>query len=194
MSHAFGVAMPSAMWSPRRIVSLPRYRSDWYLDMAQLAAVVRGWASTTIPEDIPCLAVALRSCWRYGEDRLAQSVAVLMIWNDSVCRLLRLDWSEGPLEDCITPEWCIQGSGLLNLSGALGELESLHRENPGESASFSLFLLPSCLGKGLRGRRRDALYISWKQEWSYTDHREMRSDLNELLSRISRLFASAGGV
>ena len=192
ISHAFGVVVPSAIWNRRRIVTLPRYSRDWYLDMAQLATVVRGWSSTTIPDDIPCLAVALRSSWHYGEDRLAQSVAVLMIWNDSVCRLLRLDWSEGPLEDCITPEWCIQGSGLLSLSGALGEMESLHRENPGEKASFSLFVLPSCLGKNLRGRRRDAGYSSWKQEWSYVDHRDIRSDLRELLSQISRLFASEG--
>ena len=192
-SSAFGVCLPNTEWNPRRTVRLPMFSQGGEIGPEILRQVIRSWSECTITEDIPCLAVAVKASGTYSEDRQAQTISVLMVCSDAVCRIVTLDWTEGPLEDCITPEWCVQTTTLLNLHNARREMEKLHRHPFREGAVYSIYTLPPCLGQVLRGGPFEASYKFWNLEWRYTGHPELISDLTLILSKIQSLFMNEGG-
>ena len=190
--HAFGVDMPAAEWSRLRIVSLPVYQNGDGLDLDGLRTVVRRWPGTAM-EDIPCIALAMKMRGSYCEDREAQVVAVLLVWGDSACRVVTLDWSEGPLEDCVTPEWRIHASPLLDLRHARAELQGMTAPVHWDQPRFSIFPLPTCLGARLAGAPVETSYRLWRREWQYDTHEGLRKDLDSLLTDIQMLFTVERG-
>lgn len=88
------------------------------------------WKYDLIPEEIPCMAIALKTDGFYTEWREGQSIIVLVIWFDHSCKILELDWYEGAEDDCITPEWYLRSSDLLSLEEALLKLKYLSRNTP----------------------------------------------------------------
>jgi len=185
---AFGIAPGTAPWEPGRVVRLPLYRDCEALEPDQLRTLFLRWPEIFLTNDLPCLAVAAKISGRYCEDREAQSVTVLLAWSDGAARLVNLDWAEGPLEDCVTPEWCVQRGELTNLRAALGELAGVHRNISWNGPRYFLYAIPSCLGSGLAGTRTKSAYAPWTAEWAYQDYPTMSRDLSLLVSRIRQAF------
>jgi len=190
---AFGIAPGSAPWEPGRAVRLPLYRNCELPGADQLGTLFLHWPEIFLTDDMPCLAVAAKATGRYCEDREAQSVTVLLAWSDGAARLVNLDWAEGPLEDCVTPEWCVQRGELTNLGAALGELLEVHRRVAWELPRFFLYAIPSCLGSGLGGTRTRPSYTPWTAEWAYQDYPAMSRGLSLLVSRIRQAFVMERG-
>jgi len=191
-SHAFGVSLPSTQWNTRRTVLLPLFSNGDRLSLEGLKAVVRHWPDA-VAEEMPCLAVAEKVTGYYGEDREVQNVAVLLIWGDGTARLVTLDWSEGSLEDCVTPEWFVQSSPLLNLRAAVGDFERVHANVSWSRPSFRIYTLPDCLGNLLEGSPSPSTYQFWRREWRYRDAPAMKTDLSRLLSEVRQIFSIEGG-
>lgn len=190
--HAFGVRMPSTPWDARRTIQLPHFSNGDRLPMESLKTVVRHWPEA-VTDEMPCMAVAAKVTGYYSEDREAQSVAVMLVWGDGTARIVNLDWSEGSLEDCVTPEWFVQSSPLSNLRAATGEMERVHGNVTWCRPSFHLYTLPDCLGNILPGTPADSAYRFWKREWRYADRSAMGKDLALLISQIQRIFSIEGG-
>jgi len=190
---AFGIAPETAPWEPGRAVRLPLYRDCENPEARELGTLFLRWPEIFLTDDLPCLAVAAKATGRYCEDREAQSVAVLLAWSDGAARLVNLDWAEGPLEDCITPEWCVQRGELTNIDAVLGELAQVHRKVTWGSPRYFLYAIPSCLGSGLGGTRTEPAYAPWTAEWAYSDYPAMGRDLELLVSRIRQAFVMERG-
>ncbi|MEM4729087.1 MAG: hypothetical protein QXH42_04920 [Thermoplasmata archaeon] len=188
MSYAAGLGMPEPVWSVHRTIKLPMYSSPGGVGPEVMECLVRLWPSTTLPEDIPCVALASRCSGLYTDGREAQNVAVLLVWSDGVCRIVTLDWSEGSPEDCVTPEWCIQSSPLMGISAASQSMESMHSNLLWNNPEFSITILPNFLGAGLRGERVECPSRPWRREWIYKDPAVAREDLRKVLSTVQALF------
>jgi len=190
---AFGIAPETAPAEPGRAVRLPLYRDCENPEARELGTLFLRWPEIFLTDDLPCLAVAVKATGRYCEDREAQSVAVLLAWSDGAARLVNLDWAEGPLEDCITPEWCVQRGELTNIDAVLGELAQVHRKVTWGSPRYFLYAIPSCLGSGLGGTRTEPAYAPWPAEWAYHYYPVMSRDLSLLVSRIRQAFVMERG-
>ena len=191
--HAFGIAMPENPWNRRRTVPLPLYEGSETLGAGQLRTVVRHWTALGIADDIPCLGVAIGASGHYCEDRQAQSVAVLLVWSDGSARIVRLDWAEGPLEDCVTPEWLVVKGDLTGLGQAIKEIGEVHRNLGWEAVRYCIHAFPACLGKQLLGVRDERCYKFWGRGWLHSDYAGMAGDLSRLLFGICELFSKDGG-
>jgi hypothetical protein len=186
--HAFGVSLRNTEWDRKRIVILPIYAHSQCADIEKLKIVIRHWIDVFSQDDIPCLALAVKCQGRYSEDRRAQSVSALVIWSDAVSRIISLDWAEGSLEDCVTPEWYIETSPLLNLTAAVEKIQELYENISWEETSFSIHAIPSCLCFDLCGEKVDASNALWQHEWRYVEYAELKDDLNRVLSDIQEIF------
>jgi len=187
MNHAFGVAFNGPGWNWLRTVNLPIYHNGDSLDMGELATIIRHWPKAAM-DDLPCISLAVKRRGWYGEDRETQSVTVLVVWGDSASRIVTLDWSEGQLEDCVTPEWCIHASPLMDVRHACAEMGHAILGVSWDRPRYSMFILPTCLGRNLHGVSVDAPYKFWKREWIYENHSALKMDLCRLLSEIVQLF------
>ena len=191
-NHASGASVANTRWNKMRTVMLPVYDDHHIRKIEQLALLVRFWTEMGIPDEVPCLAVAVRSNGRYAEDREVQCITVLLVWSDPVARIVSLDWTEGPLEDCITPEWFVESTPMLSLDAAVWMMRGL-KENLGwEHRGHSIFTLPPCLGASLRGERQPTTYALWKREWAYKDWGRMTEDLEGLLGMVRSMFYGEG--
>ena len=187
-NYAVGIGMKNTRWNRKRIIALPIYTHSKDPGIEKLKVLIKHWNEICIPDDIPCLAIAVKCHGSYSESREAQSVTVLIIWYDSVSRVISLDWAEGPLEDCITPEWYVETTPLLNLREALGKTRSLYENISWEKTYFSIYTIPSCLGHELQGKKVRASYAQWQHEWRYSNYTELKKDLNLLFSKIWDIF------
>lgn len=183
--QAFGIKMKNTAWNRDRIVMIPVYTNNRYSNIKNLKSIIKHWDAAFISDDIPCFALAVKSIGYYSDDREAQSVTVLLIWNDATSRVITLDWAEGPVEDCITPEWYVEATSLLNLDNAFRKIQKTYEKNPSwDGISFSIYLIPPCLGCNLAGKKCDTSYDLWKCEWKYNDHGELREELDLIFSEI----------
>ncbi|MFX0210518.1 MAG: hypothetical protein ACFFDT_31350, partial [Candidatus Hodarchaeota archaeon] len=94
----------------RRIISLPNYENDKNANIECLKSIIQLWEKALIPEEIPCIALGVNIRGQNSDGREGQYVVVLLTWANQKTRILELDWFEGPLDDCITPEWYLQVS------------------------------------------------------------------------------------
>ncbi|MFX1514129.1 MAG: hypothetical protein ACFFCQ_16250 [Promethearchaeota archaeon] len=175
-------------WFHRRIVTLPIYETSDQMDIKCLESIVLSWERALIPEDIPWLALAFSCVGQYSNMREAQYLVVLLLWANHVARILELEWFEGPLEDCITPEWYISSSELMNPQTAFLKLkdrclQAINWINP----SFTIYTIPSCLGSSFQGKRRENNRKDWKYEWIYNDHRVALTDLEVVLEKVEEI-------
>ena len=185
---AMGINIENTKWNLKRTVNLPIYSHTQDYDIERLKIVIKHWYDIGFPDDIPCLALAVKCRGFYSDNREAQYVTVLTIWNDAVARIISLDWFEGPLEDCITPEWYIETTPLLNLKDAVKRMRNIYKNNNWDNSSFSIYTIPSCLGHELHGNMQDTSYNLWNHEWRYSDIAELKDDMNLLFSTIYWIF------
>ena len=178
-------------WRSLRIVSLPFYETTKEsLNFTCLKPLLKSWQNSFIPEDVPCIALAVNTTGSYCDIREGQRVAVLLIWNDNTARILTLDWFEGPLEDCISPEWYISSSEWLPLERAFEKLENIctcpsSLQNP----IYSLFINPPCLGCEFKGDKNEIIGKCWQFEWIYRNQLDLVKDLKSTLRRINKLLS-----
>ena len=190
-NNVFGIGMKNTKWDYKRVLPLPKYSNCQQCDdtiLEKLKLVIRDWDQIYIPDDIPCIAIAVKCEGFYSDCREAQSVTVLLIWNDGVARIMSLDWFEGPLEDCITPEWYVETTSLLRLEEAFKKIQNCYSKITWDNTNFSILTIPLCLGRELRGKKVNTSYTPWSSEWKYKDHGVLKNDLNQVLSRIREIF------
>ncbi len=189
--YPFGKGAGKARWNRARILTLPIYESTPTANLTAFKAMVKSWGNSFILDDIPCAAIAVKIRGHHTEDREGQCVSVLALWSDGVGRLFDLEWAEGPLEDCITPEWRISSTGLLPLSKSLDRLSaSCDRARSWKGTSFSILAKPRCLCQGVSGSEHvDATGI-WRHEWEYAERGDMAKDLASILENVKGVFSA----
>lgn len=187
-NSAMGIRIENTKWDRKRTVNLPIYSHTQNYDVERLKIVIKHWYDIGFPDDIPCLAIAVKCRGFYSDNREAQYVTVLTVWSDAVARIISLDWAEGPLEDCVSPEWYAETTPLLNLRNAIEKMPKLFKNISWDKPSFSIYAIPSCLGNGLHGKIVDSSYPLWNHEWRFTDLAELKDDLNLLFSTIQEIF------
>ena len=188
-SDPSNIGVQNLAWDLQRTVNLPVYINSNNADKELLKIIIRNWNELRFPEDIPCFALAVKCHSNYTDVREAQCVNVLLIWNDEVCRIMTLDWYEGPEEDCITPEWYINTTPLLNLEDAFARMNESYRKSQWENPVYSIFTVPSCLGCALTGEICEGPRNLWDNEWKYRNHSELSKDLDQLLISIQEIFS-----
>jgi hypothetical protein len=188
-NNASGPESKETRFSLKRTVNLPVFSNTSDYDIDKMRILIKHWCDIGIPEDIPCISIAIKCRGFYSDYREAQYVTVLVIWNDGVSRILSLDWCEGPLEDCITPEWYVETTPLMHLREAINRMENIYANTQWDNPSFSLYTIPSCLCSTLRGDMAEAPYVPWSQEWNYSNHVDLHEDLNRLLFQIRGCFS-----
>ena len=177
-------------WDAMRTINLPIYTNSENIDLGLLKLVIRYWKEIQISEDIPCLALAVKCHGNYSDIREAKCISVLLVWNDEVCRIVTLDWFEGPEEDCITPEWYVNTTPLLSLKETFERIEEFTKKSQLENPIYSIFTLPLCLGCALKGEIYEGAWGLWGNEWKYSDHSEFIDDLDIIFSRIRNVFSN----
>lgn len=188
--HAFGIGMKDTDWNYRRTLALPIYHHDKDVNMEKFGMMVRYWKDALIPDEIPCIALAIKTQGYYCDDRESQSLLVLVIWYDGVGKILELDWAEGPLEDCVTPEWRLKSTDLLSLNNALTEVKRICKHSPTwENLLFSIYINPSCLGDNLQGKKMVTSQRAWRYEWRYRKHANLTKDLDLILGKVKNIFS-----
>lgn len=186
--RAFGFGLKETEWDLRRVLRLPIYTNCEAGDIESFKVLVRHWAEISLPDDMPCLCLAVKCHGNTYETVEAQSISVLMIWNDSVSQIVTLDWCEGPLEDCVTPEWHVQSSSLMNVDAAIEKIQGTFKDLRWERASFSIYTLPCFLGRALRGEVEETAFSQWVREWRYPEYLHFKRDLSALLQEIEKVF------
>ncbi|MFW9793184.1 MAG: hypothetical protein ACFFEE_02690, partial [Candidatus Thorarchaeota archaeon] len=109
-----------------------------------------------------------------------------------IARTLQLDWYEGPLEDCISPEWYIKSSLTLPLQVAFKQTSNFAMNLPNWSdLRMSLSPKPAFFGFRLQnGNRRREEIGGWLCEWNYDSRRDFQEDSNQLVKDMENLFLS----
>ena len=175
-------------WNHRRIINLPIYSNIENYDLKQLECIIEQWDKIGIPDDVPCLAIAIKCSGFYSEFREAQYVIVLTVWNDGVARITSLDWFEGPPDDCVTPEWYMKNTPLMNLNDAIEKMQPKYKNTSWDNSYFSICTIPKCLGFNLKGTKSKEQYPQWDFEWKYANYSNFQSDLELILANVQNLF------
>ncbi|MHA2247952.1 MAG: hypothetical protein ACXADY_23600 [Candidatus Hodarchaeales archaeon] len=178
-------------WKEIRIIHLPIYISPTKETPTTeiLRAMFKHWKIDLIPEEIPCMAIALKTDGFYTEWREGQLVIVLVIWFDHSCKILELDWYEGAEDDCITPEWYLRSSDLLSLEESLLKLKNLGKNAPKwGNQRYSILLNPSCIGGGLKAKIINRDSDTWGKEWQYYNKDTFLLDLGIILKKTRSIF------
>ncbi|MFX1535517.1 MAG: hypothetical protein ACFFDI_14925 [Promethearchaeota archaeon] len=177
-------------WFSKRIIALPVYESRANVDIDCLKQIFQSWEQALIPEDIPCIALAIKVLGRYSKTRDGEFIVVLLLWASNVARIFELDWFEGPLEDCISPEWYISVSELMNPLKAFEKMKELCSQVLNwKNTSFTFYTIPECLGALLKGKRTKTNRKDWKSEWSYSNQTTLLIDLENILGKIGKIIA-----
>ena len=177
-------------WLPRRIVSLPTYENDKDTDLKCLKSIIQMWERALIPEEIPCIALGVNITGQNSDGREGQYVTVLLIWANQKTRILQLDWFEGPLDDCITPEWYLQVSEIMNIRKALIKIRKLFIMPPNwENPLFSIYSIPPCLGCSVQNKWEESNLVGWRYKLSYHEHKKWMKALESIFAEIQALFS-----
>jgi len=177
-----------------RVVHLPLYGYDSNISneilRKRFSAILKKWNDTMIPGNIPCAALATRVRGGYCIEREAELVFVLLVWANQVARTLQLDWHEGPLEDCISPEWYIKTSRTLPLQEALRQnLDFVGTLPNWTNLQMSLVPKPAFLGESLiYGTKKKGAARGWQCEWNYFGKMEFSQDTERILEDVETLF------
>lgn len=177
-----------------RIVQLPlfTYRSKMsYKEVRKTyLSMLKTWNETLIPESVPCAALALRVRGNYSNEREAEFVFVLLIWPTMVARTLQLDWYEGPLEDCISPEWYVKSSLTLPLQVAFNQTRNFVMNLPNwNNLRMSLSPKPAFMGFQLQNENRRREDVGgWLCEWYYNSEQAFLKDTRTIVEDMENLF------
>lgn len=180
-----------------RIVQLPLYTYSSNMSYKEarktFSAMLKTWNETLIPESVPCAALALRVRGDYSNEREAEFAFVLLIWPNMIARTLQLDWYEGPLEDCISPEWYVKSSLTLPLQVAFNQTKNFVTNLPNwNNLAMSISPKPAFLGFRLQnGNRRREEVGGWLCEWNYDSEQDFLDDSNQIVEDMENLFLGA---
>lgn len=186
------IRLQQTPWDKKRLVWLPHYHRFERFHAATIQELIVHWSHICCSDDMPGLALATKCTGEYSEGREAENVVVLLVWPDGVCRIASLDWIEGPMEDCVTPEWCTEVTPLLNLDDALVGITHVHENISWDDQKFVICTLPACLGEGFSGNSIDSGYSLWSREWLYNTYGQYQQDLELALHRINDVFQLEG--
>jgi hypothetical protein len=178
----------SSIINRRRICQFPLYLPENGFDVNILKSIIRHWGELCLPNDLPCMAIALKCYGNYSRERVGQYVTVMLIWHDQTAQIISLDWFEGPLEDCITPEWYINVDSPETLQSAFEKIKEFCKESSWENSYFSMFCIPQSLGSKFRGERNNASYPIWNSEWRYVSGLDVKKDLEQFYMEINKIF------
>ena len=171
-------------WNPARAIPLPLYEADPSLNVMDsyelYRQLVQKWADSPIPDNMPCAAVAIKAMGSYCKERDAQWIVVGLMWPENVARVLVLDYFEGALEDCISPEWYIDVSKVMSIDEVAQRMATAARNLPNwDTPILSISVIPSFLGNCLaNGRMRESSSASWEYEWVYDEQPGFVDDLD----------------
>lgn len=185
----FGSSPRGTEWQGRRIVPLPEYREKEQLKVKSLYSMLQVWDQALIPDEIPCISIATTIKGGHSsENRIGQYSVVIIVWPNLTARILELDWFEGPLEDCISPEWYIRTSELMTLRNAIIRMLKLHKIPPvWEKSVFTTYTIPSSFSMGFNGKKSGYELKGWGSEWIYDKFQVFRNDLKQILEEIEEL-------
>jgi len=175
-------SMSRVEWDKSRVVNLPIYEKTKRYRQENLRGL---GISKEFPSMVPVVTVANRYDGYYCDQRRAQAVSVFAVWADGTSLLLEVDWCEGSLEDCITPEWHLRSSPRLPVKDGVDRLKGSCRNPPmWEDCSFYLYVIPPFLGSYLLGRGKRTPSTVWQQEWRYSEHAEMMRASDRIITTI----------
>ena len=191
-----GQALYTNFWHPVRSIPLPVFEVDSGLDMHELCEdyglLLEEWQNSSIPDNLPCAAVSLKFHGNYCDEREAQRIIVLLVYPTNVSRIMYLDFFEGAMDDCISPEWYLSVSKLMPLNRAIHEF-TLFSENQTElqRVNSSVSIKPEFLGEILvHGKQEETSERKWGFEWTYASHSNLKVDLGNLLNEFRVIFVS----
>lgn len=189
-----GQDLYSDFWHPVRNVPLPIYRYEPNMSMQNLlqgyGQLLIDWDNSFIPDNIPCAAIALKTSGNYCDEREAQWLVVLLIYPNLTARLMFLDFFEGAMDDCISPEWYSSVSKLMSVETAIQKLGEASKNLPNwQRPLSSISTIPNFLGNFLVGGRKiETSERKWDFEWTYERSADLTDDLDLLLNEIRTLF------
>jgi len=201
VSGRFGSAEPHTWdtlsrqdWSPNREIQLPVYMCQEDITHSEFKhrfrSIIRGWHSAWIPDNIPCAAVGVNVLGHYCDEREAQNSSVLLLWANGTATHILVDWFQGPLEDCVSPEWYMKSSSLVPWSVGLERFgATLQEPSRFDNAVYSSFVQPSFIGHIMSAGKREVTDVEgWEHVWRYFDHIAFVEDMQALLAEILALF------
>ncbi|MCY3412386.1 MAG: hypothetical protein INQ03_12185 [Candidatus Heimdallarchaeota archaeon] len=177
-------------WKTGRIVSLPIYKEGENLKLVELSNILHQWNKSYIPKEIPIISIATTIRGGYSsEGRIGQYSVVLIICPNRTARILELDWFEGPLEDCITPEWYIRTSELMTMLKAIERMREIHKIPPAwDKSVYSLFSIPSKISKSCKGNQDPSEYGVWGKGFSYNFFNDLQINLDKILNKLIEVY------
>lgn len=189
-----GQVLYTNYWHPVRAVPLPRFDTDPDLTLEELCEgyshLLDDWHGSFIPDNLPCAAVALKFHGNYSDEREAQRIAVLLLYPNRTARTMFLDFFEGAMDDCISPEWYLSVTMLESIETAISGFRKMATIQPDWDRTYSsVFIKPNFLGNFLvRGRERVTSERKWESEWTYAAHQEFVLDSTALLDKVQGFF------
>jgi len=187
-------ALCTNYWHPVRSVPLPLIEIDEDLSMQELRSgyiqLLEDWQNSSIPDNIPCAALSLKVHGNYCDEREAQKIDVLLIYPHRNARLMHLDFFEGAIEDCISPEWYLRVSKIMSIEEGLAQIYKIASNAQELQRSLSsIAVKPNFLGHILvHGKRNVTSKRKWGFDWTYNSHSELTNDLEILLDEIKTIF------
>lgn len=189
-----GQAIYTKFWHPVRSIPLPLFENDPDLSMQEFRKcyrqLLKDWNNSSIPDNLPCAAVSLKTHGNYCNEREAQRVAVLLIYSNRLARLMNLDFFEGAMDDCISPEWYLSVSKLMPIDIAIQKIAEVSlNQFQWERACSSISIKPNFLGNLLvYGKKIETDERKWGCEWTYLSQSDLIPDFNNLLNELRSFF------
>jgi len=188
-----GQTLYTNFWHPVRSIPLPLFETDPDLSFQELKEgynqLLEEWYYSSIPDNIPSAAIALKTHGNYCDEREAQRINVLLVYPNSTARLMFLDFFEGGMDDCISPEWYLSSSQLMPVETAIQEITEIALKKPElQRVCSSLFVKPNFFGDILQGKRTENNDSEWGFEWIYNSHSDLTNDLSTLLDEFQSIF------
>lgn len=189
-----GQVLYTNYWHPVRSIPLPLFEYNSNLSVQELkegySQLLEEWYDSSIPDNLPCAAIALKTHGNYCDEREAQKVDVLLVYPNLTARLMSLDFFEGGMDDCISPEWYLSVSKLMPIDSALERVTKISQnQSEMQRAHSSISIKPEFLGDILvHGNKEATSERKWRFEWTYDLHSNLVSDLSTLLDEFKRIF------
>jgi hypothetical protein len=191
-----GQALYTNFWHPVRSIPLPLFENESDLNVQELkqgyCQLLKEWYDSSIPDNLPCAAIALKTHGNYCDEREAQRVDVLLVYPNFTARLMSLDFFEGGMDDCISPEWYLSASKLMSLENAFQKISEVSQcQSELQRVCTSIFVKPNFLGDILsRGKQIETSKRKWGFEWTYKTQTDCILDFNDLLDDLQSFFDS----
>ncbi|MHA1971004.1 MAG: hypothetical protein ACTSXE_04080 [Candidatus Thorarchaeota archaeon] len=189
-----GQVLYSNFWHPVRSIPLPLFENDPDLTMQEFrngySHLLEEWDDSCIPDNLPCAAVSLKTHGNYCDEREAQRVVMLLVYSNAIARLMFLDFFEGAMDDCISPEWYLSVSKLMPVDVAIQRVSEISYNQPEwQRVCSSISIKPNFLGNILvQGRKIETDERKWGFEWIYQAQTDLIPDLNNLLDELRSFF------